>query len=151
FESYAPSLGAPAAFVAASIFEAGHRLGVMVLQIPLGRIDAVMTGDRNWMRQGLGRAGETYLVGPDDRMRTSARSLIETPQAYLDTMAATGVPKELIRRMQAYQSSVLFQPITSVDAQAALSGRTGTLTEVDYRGQPVLASYAPLAIPDFRW
>src|SRR5262249_14479598 len=48
FEMYAPSLGAPAAFAAASIFEAGRRLGVMVLQIPLSRIDAIMTGDRKW-------------------------------------------------------------------------------------------------------
>src|SRR5262245_60578738 len=151
FEPYAPSLGAPAAFVAASIFDAGRRLGVMVLQIPLGRIDAVMTGDRKWKKQGLGRTGETYLVGPDYRMRSSARSLIETPHTYLETMALTGVPKELIQRMQTYQSSVLFQPITTIDAQAALSGHTGTLTEVDYRGQPVLASYASLAIPDFRW
>src|SRR5438876_1018796 len=35
FESYLPSLGAPAAFVAAPIFDEGRRLGVLALQIPL--------------------------------------------------------------------------------------------------------------------
>src|SRR5262249_12322452 len=48
FESYTPALGAPAAFVAAPIFDAGHRLGVVALRTPLARIDAVMTGDRQW-------------------------------------------------------------------------------------------------------
>src|SRR5262249_16144167 len=70
---------------------------------------------------------------------------------YLETIAPTGVPKELIQLMQFYWSSVLFQPITTIDAQAALSGHTGTLTQLDYREQPVLASYTPLAIPDLIW
>jgi len=42
FESYTPSLGAPAAFVAAPIFKDGRRLGVVALEIPLDRIDAMV-------------------------------------------------------------------------------------------------------------
>src|SRR5207247_269762 len=66
-------------------------------------------------------------------------------------MAAAGVPAEVVQLMRAHRSTVLFQQITTADVLAALSGRTGTVTQVDYRQQPVLASYAPLAIPDLRW
>jgi PAS domain S-box-containing protein len=151
FESYTPSLGAPAAFVAAPIFKDGRRLGVLALQIPLDRIDAVMTGDRKWQERGEGRTGETYLVGSDHRMRSDSRFFLEAPQAYLDTIAARGVPKEPIRLMQAHRSTVLFEQITTAAATAALHGQVGTSTQLDDRGEQVLASYAPLAIPDLDW
>ena len=151
FESYAPSLGAPAAFVAAPIFHEGHRLGVVALQIPLAHIDAVMTGDRKWEERGLGQTGEAYLVGPDYWMRSDARFFLETPEQYLETIAATGVPTDVLQLMRAHRSTVLFQQITTPDARAALNGQTGTATNLGYRGQPVLAAYAPLAIPDLRW
>jgi len=134
FESYPPSLGAPEAFVAAPIFSAGRRVGIVALEIPVRQIDAVMTGERKWEDRGLGRTGETYLVGSDYRMRSDSRFLLETPEEYLGSIAATGVPKDLIQLMQAYRSTVLFQPITTLDAQAALGGQTGTRTLVDYRG-----------------
>jgi len=151
FESYTPSLGAPAAFVAAPIFKDGRRRGVLALQIPLDRIDAVMTGDRKWQERGLGRTGETYLVGSDHRMRSDSRFFLEAPQQYLDKISERGVPGEPLRLMQAHQSTVLFQEITTAAAQAAFAGKTGTILQVDYRGEAVLASYGPLAIPDLDW
>ena len=151
FESYTPSLGAPAAFVAAPIFKDGRRLGVLALQIPLDRIDAVMTGDRKWEERGLGRTGETYLVGSDHRMRSDSRFFLEAPQQYLDTISKRDVPREVLQLMQAHQSTVLFQQITTAAARAALDGQAGTSTQIDYRGDLVLASYAPLAIPDLDW
>ncbi|PYN94227.1 MAG: hypothetical protein DMD91_28470, partial [Candidatus Rokuibacteriota bacterium] len=151
FESYTPSLGAPAAFVATPIFKDGRRLGVLALQIPLDRIDAVMTGDRKWQERGLGRTGETYLVGSDHRMRSDSRFFLEAPQQYLDKISERGVPGEPLRLMQAHQSTVLFQEITTAAAQAAFAGKMGTILQVDYRGEAVLASYGPLAIPDLDW
>jgi PAS domain S-box-containing protein len=149
FESYAPALGAPTAFAAAPILERGRRLGVIALEIPIDRIDAVMTGERRW--QGLGGTGETYLVGPDRRMRSDSRFFLEAPAPYLETVAATGVPDEVLELMRTHGSTVLFQQVTGAAAHAALGGRTGTATEHDYRGEPVLSSYAPVEIPELRW
>jgi PAS domain S-box-containing protein len=151
FESYTPSFGAPAAFVAAPIFQEGRRLGVVALQIPIDRVDAVMTGDRKWEQGGLGRSGETYLIGPDRRMRSDSRFFLEEPERYLDLVAGTGVPQEQVQLMRTHQSTILFQQITSAEARAALQGKAGISTQLDYREQPVLASYAPLDIPDLRW
>jgi PAS domain S-box-containing protein len=149
FESYPAALGAPTAFAAASILEGEHRLGVIVLEIPIDGIDAVMTGERRW--EGLGRTGETYLVGPDRRMRSDSRFFLESPPSYLEAVAATGVPDEVAALMRTHGRTVLFQQITGAAAHAALGGRTGTATERDYREQPVLTSYAPVGIPELRW
>jgi PAS domain S-box-containing protein len=151
FESYPPSFGAPVAFLAAPIFSEGRRLGVLALQLSLDRINAVMTGERKWAEQGLGLTGETYLVGPDHRLRSDSRFFLEHPEQFLATEAATGVPRDQLELMRAHKRTVLFQQITTGATQAALSGRTGTLIHTDYRQQPVLSSYAPLGVPDLRW
>jgi methyl-accepting chemotaxis protein len=110
-----------------------------------------MTGDRKWEAQGLGRTGETYLVGPDRRMRSDSRFFLTEPQRYLETAAKTGVSGELLALMRTHQRTVLFQQITGAAAHAALSGQTGVSTGLDYREQPVLASYSPLDVGDLRW
>jgi len=151
FESYTPALGAPAAFVAAPIFQEGRRLGVLALQIPLDQIDAVMTGNRRWAEHGLGRTGETFLVGSDSRMRSDSRFFLEAPERYVEAQTKAGTAAELLQRMRTHRSTVLFQPITTVAVRAALGGMTGTLTAPDYRGESALYAYAPLAIPDLDW
>src|SRR5206468_9138056 len=84
-------------------------------------------------------------------MRSDSRFFLTAPQRYLETAAQTGVPGELLELMRTHQRTVLFQQISGAAAQAALDGRTGVLTELDYREQPVLASYSPLDVGDLRW
>jgi len=70
FAPYAPSSGEPASFMAAPIVDGAWLLGVLVFQMPVGEIDGVMTSNQNWRMDGLGETGETYLVGPDFKMRS---------------------------------------------------------------------------------
>ncbi|MFK7930352.1 MAG: methyl-accepting chemotaxis protein [Myxococcota bacterium] len=68
FAPYAPSADAPAAFAAAPITMDGQLVGIVALQMPFGRLNAIMAE-----RSGLGESGETYLVGPDYLMRSDSR------------------------------------------------------------------------------
>lgn len=68
FAPYRPSYDQPAAFMAAPIYSDGELQGVLALQMPVGRINAIMQ-----THVGLGDSGETYLVGDDKRMRTQSR------------------------------------------------------------------------------
>ncbi len=68
FKPYAPSHGAPASFISLPVFEEGVKTGVLVFQMPIGRINAVMA-----VYSGLGESGETYLVGADYLMRSDSR------------------------------------------------------------------------------
>jgi class 3 adenylate cyclase/PAS domain-containing protein len=149
FESYPPARGAPTAFVAAPVFDHGRRLGVVALEVPIDRINAVMTGEHRW--EGLGSTGETYLVGDDHRLRSDSRLFLAAPAEYLDTIARTGVPADVVSLIGTHRRTVLFQPVTGPAITAALGGESGAATARDERDEPVLTSYAPLDIPDLRW
>ncbi len=67
FKPYAPSNNEPCAFIGAPIKEDNETTGVVALQIPLTGINAIMCE-----RAGMGKTGETYLVGPDKLMRSDS-------------------------------------------------------------------------------
>lgn len=68
FESYAPSNGDPAAFIASPVYDGNQKIGAVIFQLPINKIDTVMQE-----RAGLGETGETYLVGADKMMRSNSR------------------------------------------------------------------------------
>ncbi|MEO5668627.1 MAG: cache domain-containing protein, partial [Bdellovibrionota bacterium] len=66
FEDYAlytPSYEAPASFLSAPVYEHGELIGVFIVQIPLEHVSGVVS-----KRAGLGKGGESYVVGTDDGM-----------------------------------------------------------------------------------
>jgi len=69
FKAYPPNQDAPASFMTTPVFNSsGGYIGVLGLQMPLGRINAIMTE-----ATGLGETGESYFVGEDRLMRTDSR------------------------------------------------------------------------------
>ena len=60
----------PSAFLSASIFNSGERIGVLIFRISIDYINQIMTNDENWEVSGLGKTLETYIVGPDYKMQT---------------------------------------------------------------------------------
>jgi methyl-accepting chemotaxis protein len=68
FAPYAPSAGAPASFMAHAIHDAsGQTVGVLAFQMPIGKINALMTHT-----SGLGETGELALIGEDRLMRNDS-------------------------------------------------------------------------------
>jgi hypothetical protein len=118
FEMYEPSFGAPAAFAAAVVYDKAEILGVLAIQLPNAEIDKVVSGDRGWERDGLGRSGDSGIVGSDYLLRSNARGFLQRREEALDQMRARGVPPAAIERMRAYGSTVLQQ-----QARAFRSGR----------------------------
>ena len=150
-ESYAPSYGAPAAFIAAPIYSQDKFMGVLAIQVPVDEINNVMTGNLKWESDGLGKSGETYLVGQDYLMRSVSRFLIETPEEYINTLVTLGVNKETIARIRQYKTSILAQVVRTPAVEESLMGKQGLQLIRDYRDIPVLSSYAPLQIEGLKW
>jgi methyl-accepting chemotaxis protein len=131
FEPYEPSYGAPASFIAAPVFDGENAVGVLIFQMPVGRINGIMTE-----RAGQGETGETYLVGEDFRMRSDSyldpegRSI---EASFAGTVAANGVRTDAVTR--------------------AFSGVSGEDIIIDYNGNPVLSSYDVFRVlnSDVRW
>jgi methyl-accepting chemotaxis protein len=66
FGEYLPSYNDQAAFLGTPIFDGGKKIGVLVVQVPIDKINSVMTHEGKWKERGLGNTGETYLVSAAD-------------------------------------------------------------------------------------
>lgn len=87
FKPYAPSNEAPASFISTPIIgDTGEVAGVLVFQMPIGRINDIMQA-----KAGMGESGETYLVGEDFLMRSDSRFSEES------TILKTKVEGETVR------------------------------------------------------
>ena len=100
----------------------GWDRNILVLAVSINAINAIMLN--NDPLSGLGLSGETYLVGPDFRMRSTSR----------------------------FQSnSILKTVVNTPSAARALAGNTGVITINDYRSIPVLSSYSKIEVPGLNW
>jgi class 3 adenylate cyclase len=151
FQHYLPSFDAPRAFIGAPVFDGGHAIAVLVLRLSPDGINRVMTSGQQWERDGLGKTGEVYLVGPDFRMRSDSRFLLESPQLYAEQLTKNGTPPGEVATILRENSSILYQKVRSLAAEKALQGDVGTGLLTDYRGVEVLGSWAPLHIAGLDW
>lgn len=151
FEPYKPSYNAPAAFVATPVFGQGKLLSVAVFQMPIDRINSIMTSNKGWRDVGLGESGETYIVGEDFKMRNQSRFLIEDRNNYFKAIRSSSMAAETVSLIENYNSTVGLQKVETKGTIAALSGQTNTEIFPDYRNVPVLSAYRPLNIAGVRW
>jgi signal transduction histidine kinase len=151
FEAYGPSARAPAAFVAAPVFDAEGMVAVLIFQMSIDEINTVMTDRGQWETGELGESGETYIVGTDYRMRNDSRFFIEHREEYLRLMTKLGSDSGVVQNIRNRKTSVLLQEVHTEATISALQGETDTRIIHDYRGVLVLSSYTPLSIPDLQW
>ncbi len=122
FEAYEPAEGEAASFIAAPIESNGKTLGVAMVQVSVDQINFVMQE-----RTGLGQSGESYLVGEDGLFRSDSvffmESTVMNPGFVVDTKGTT----------------------------EAMAGRKGQGITVNYRGEYVLSSWAPVKVHDTTW
>ena len=130
FKPYEPSNGAPASFIAQpSINERNEIDMIIALQLPLEGINTIMQ-----LREGMGKSGESYLVGPDKLMRSDS---------FLD-QAGHSVAAS-------FAGSVEQNGVDTVASRRALAGESGAEVITDYNGNPVLSSYTPVKVGDITW
>ncbi len=121
FKPYAPSHGAPAAFISTPIMGVNDELtGVLVFQMPIDTLNAVMN-----RVAGLGETGETYGVGEDLLMRSDSRFSEE--------------------------STILARKVDITSVRKALSGERGVVQTQDYRGEEVFSAYTSVKLGNTIW
>jgi len=150
-EHYKASFGEPAFFIGSTVFDGDKFIGALIYQINPKEIDRVMTHNKQWERQGLGKTGESFLVGQDFKLRSSFRAFLQNPDQYFQTLRSTGVSQEKIDWIKRANSPVLIQEVKTEGAKRSLAGQTGEAEENDYRGKRVLKSYQPVRIGTFEW
>ncbi|MBD3639019.1 MAG: SpoIIE family protein phosphatase [Crocinitomicaceae bacterium] len=151
FEPYHPSYNAPASFIASPIFDGNTQIGVLIFQMPIQKINDIMTNRHEWADVGLGKSGETYIVADDYTLRNQSRFFIEDRENYFKMITDIGTPESTITQIKNFESTVGLQSVHTEGTQSALKGESDTKIFNDYRGVPVLSSYKPLEIEDMHW
>lgn len=151
YKQYAAVFGAPTTFIAAPIFDKSELIGVLVLQIVDADLNKIMTGNKSWEKDGLGKTGQTYLVGPDSTMRSISRFLLEDKEKFLENLKSADVDESIVNAIKRYETTILLLKVDSEAATNALSGKKGTQILTDNRNLSVLSSYSPLEIGSLGW
>jgi Methyl-accepting chemotaxis protein len=151
FEPYAPSYEGAASFIASPIFDGSEKVGVLLFQMPIDKINVVMTSNSDWKNVGLGDSGETYLIGHDLAMRSQSRFLIEDKEGYNALMKGLGTDQGVLDKINAKDSTILLQKLETKGTRAAIAGNTHVEIFPDYRDVSVLSAYSPVAIEDVDW
>jgi len=150
-EHYKASFGEPAFFVGTTVFDGDQFIGALIYQLNPGAIDRVMTDNKKWEQQGLGKTGESFLVAQDSKLRSSPRAFLENPVQYFQALRSQGVSQEKIDWIKRANSPVLIQEVKTEAAKRALAGKTGEVDYIDYRGKNALASYQPIRLGQAEW
>lgn len=151
FEPYDPSYRTPASFIACPIYDGAEKIGILVFQMPINKINQILTGDNNWTEDGLGRSGETFMVGHDYMLRSIARELVENPDEYIASLQREGLDTSVLHQIRKTNISILVEKVEFDSVTKALNGQQGTQIEHNASGEEMLNAYAPLNIPDVKW
>jgi class 3 adenylate cyclase len=150
FGEYEPA-DEPTAWFVSPVGPRGRAEGVVALQFPITKINRLMTMDRRWQESGMGRTGETFIVGPDDLMRSDSRLFLENPEAYKRDVIDAGTPPDVAQEAINRGGTTLVQPVPTEATKLAQRGQRGTLVALDYLGHETLQAYAPADIAGLHW
>ena len=113
----------PAIFIGSPVANSkGIIQGIIAIEIDIDAINSIMF--ENNPHNGLGKSGESYLVGSDFLMRSTSR----------------------------FQDNSVFKTLVNTSGVLkALNGETGTEVIKDYRNISVLSSFSKVDIPNLNW
>jgi methyl-accepting chemotaxis protein len=150
FAPYLASYDDQAAFAAAPIFDGDRQIGVIAMQYPIDKITEAMSSNKAWEKIGLGKTGDTFLVGQDKTMRTNARYVIENKTAFADLLGSK-LSANARSAMLKKETTIGLVTIDSDATRPALAGQEGFVEFTDYRGIPSYGAYSPLKVQGLSW
>ncbi len=121
--------GRIAMYMGVPIYDGAALMGMLIYQLPYRQIDEMMQ-----VPEDMSRAGEVYLVGPDDRMRSN--SLLDSDNRSVEASLKGSVEKN---------------GADTPTIQAALAGSSGVGIARNYSGLHTVCAYAPLQVPGLNW
>ncbi|GLQ16986.1 methyl-accepting chemotaxis protein [Maritalea porphyrae] len=117
---YPPSNDAPASFISTPVFDKGERIGVLAYQIPVDQFTKIMHD-----KTGLGKTGETFIVGADHSFRNDS--------VFTD------------------QNDILSTKLDYAAIDDALAGKYGYTVTDTYRGEELNLLSVPFEFAGVNW
>jgi methyl-accepting chemotaxis protein len=151
FAPYGPSYNAQASFISSPIFSDGKIIAVLIFQMPIDRIDAVMTYNQTWEKNGLGKTGQTYLVGHNKLMHSNDRLLLENKERFIQKAKAISLPNKTIDEIASRGTTIGLLEINNTAVNEAIAGKEGLVIDKNYFNEPSLSAFKPLKIHGMDW
>ncbi len=151
YQSYLPSYNDQSIFVSTPIFENEVQIGVLIYKAQIDKINEIMTFASLWSDKGMGRSGETYLVGPNGLLRNDSRFFIEDKDKYMSVLSAANVGSDVINEINKKDSSIGIQKIDTTATRNVFNGQAGFDKINNYRRIEVLSAYTPVNVFDKTW
>ena len=142
FERYSPSYFAPAAFIAAPIFDTDEDFqGVFVIQIKADNLNRVLANNYQWKKIGLGLTGNSYLVGKDNKLRSDLRLYIQDKAKFFDLIKSQN-DKLTFDKLRNVTTSNLLVSIDNEAIQKAFTNDQGLIRTKNIEGNDVFSAYS---------
>jgi len=132
---YEPSYNIAASFIATPLYFHEDIEGTLIFQLPLQTFNDTMNFNGNYEKAGIGKTGEAFLVGDDNIMKTDSRFINDIK----DTL------------VQKLQTTVGVFEVKNQAVSEVLNGKSGSITETDYRGVTTINSYTPIDFFGSKW
>ncbi|MEM0912039.1 MAG: methyl-accepting chemotaxis protein, partial [Pseudomonadota bacterium] len=145
-DKYLPSYEAIAGFLSAPIFDGNTLVGILIFQVPMDKLNGIMTRSGKWEEQGYGNSGQTFLVNSNKTLLTENRLFLEDSHSYLALLDKS--QSQNASKIKASGTSVGSQSFENGAIEEALTGSTGFQQIKDYRGIDVFSAYTPIRFGD---
>jgi methyl-accepting chemotaxis protein len=145
FATYFPSYEDQATFMSVPIFDGTKVVAVAIVQVPIDQINQLMSFNKQWESAGLGKTGESYLVGSDSSPRSISRGMAEKPEAFVSSLKAL-LPEQALKAIAASKSDIGLRKLESEGIRQSIAGTTGSQAYENYAKQEVIGSFAPVQL-----
>jgi len=137
YRPYEPSKNKPASFMVTKIMIDGDLVGYMGFQLSATQLEKIINFGGHFEKAGMGKTGQSYLVGPDGLFRSDSR--------FLDEIIKTDqYTKESGTTVASFKTE-------NKEAMEALEGKSGNDISLDSFGNLSMSAYAPVKIFDTTW
>ena len=137
FSIYEPAYNEEVAFIAMPIYFGEDNEGTLIFELPIEKINDIMSFNNKVDQVGLGKTGEAFLVGSDFTMRSESR--------FTDKI------KKIDEATRKAGTTIGNYKIDTPATRAAMQGQSKTTLGVDYLNHEVILSYSPIKVYDERW
>ncbi|MCM8536503.1 MAG: methyl-accepting chemotaxis protein [Lentisphaeraceae bacterium] len=164
FETYIPSYGGYAAFISAPVYDDQQKqIGVLAFQMPVAKINEMMTGvddttskdiKGNWESFGLGKQGQVYLLASDQTLRNETRFKLEDQKNnlsnFLEDLKNSDTDTD-VERLANLKTCIGVQKVNNSELTPVFKGESYKGEIKDYRNEPQLTAARSLDIPQLNW
>ncbi|MEH0158554.1 GAF domain-containing protein [Limibacter armeniacum] len=151
FNRYEGGFGEPVMFFAVQVNYEQQQMGVLLFELPFEAINEIMSSSHSWQEDGLGKTGETYLVGRNLTLRSHPRLFEENADEYLHYLDELSEGNGLVRQIQLYNTPILCQKVNTEPVRKAFTGKAAEMVTQNFMGKAVLSAYTLMDIMGLEW